>query len=71
MTHYPVFLFIVIDNICKGMTLKKEEYYKPEDLLCGDHVVIYGRDCLIYDCDEFTKDWYLRKLESIIYLYLL
>ena len=53
------------------MTLKKEEYYKPEDLLCGDHVVIYGRDCLIYDCDEFTKDWYLRKLESIIYLYLL
>ena len=47
------------------MTLKKEEYYSPEDLKCGDHVIIYGRDCLIYDCDDFTKDWYLKKYTII------
>ena len=43
---------------CPGMSLKEEEYYGPADLLCGNKVVIYGRECLIYDCDEFTKKWY-------------
>ena len=35
LTHYP------------GMTLKKEEYYQPSDLICG-------RECLLLSCDEFT-----------------
>jgi len=46
LTHYP------------GMSLKKEVYYKPEDLICGNSVKIYNRPCLIYDCDEFTKKFY-------------
>ena len=46
-THYP------------GMTLKKEEFFKPEDLVCGRYVTLYSRDCLIYDCDDQTKQWYL------------
>lgn len=44
---------------CPGMSLKKEEYYGPEDLILGKRVSIFGRDCLIYDCDKFTKDWYI------------
>ena len=51
------------------MTLKKEEYYKPEDFICGKRVIVYGRDCLIYDCDDFTKDWYLRKLFFAFFYY--
>lgn len=43
---------------CPGMSLKKEEYYGPQDLVIGNRVSIFGRDCLIYDCDDFTKDWY-------------
>ncbi len=50
MTHYP------------GMTLKKEEYYRPADFQCGNIVRIYARDCLIYDCDEFTRGWFRAKL---------
>jgi len=46
LTHYP------------GMSLKKEIHYRPEDLICGNTVMIYNRPCLIYDCDEFTKRFY-------------
>lgn len=46
LTHYP------------GMSLKDETYYGPADLMCGCKVKIYGRECLLYDCDDFTKYWY-------------
>ena len=47
---------------CPGMSLKDEEYYGPSDLLCGQKVIVYGRECLIYDCDDFTKEWYDRNM---------
>ena len=50
LTHYP------------GMSLKKEEFYEPADLIIGNQVFIFGRDCLIYDCDDFTREWYREVL---------
>jgi len=47
---------------CPGMSLKDEEYYGPMDLVCGNKVIIYGRECLIYDCDDFTKQWYVQNM---------
>jgi len=47
---------------CPGMSLKEEEYYGPCDLQCGKKVEIYGRECLIYDCDDFTKCWYKNNM---------
>jgi len=46
LTHYP------------GMSLRSEEYYLPHDLVVGQRVHIFGRDCMIYDCDDFTREWY-------------
>ena len=43
---------------CPGMSLRTEDYYKPADLRCGQRVDVYGRDTLIYSCDDFTKAWY-------------
>jgi len=46
LTHYP------------GMSLRTEEYYQPADLVVGSNVFVFGRNCLIYDCDAFTREWY-------------
>lgn len=46
LTHYP------------NQSLKKQEYYQPEDLRIGSHITIYNRDILLIDCDEYTKQWY-------------
>jgi len=47
---------------CPGMSLTKEDFYGPVDLFCGNKIIIYGRECLIYDCDIFTKDWYVSNM---------
>jgi hypothetical protein len=44
------------------MSLRTEEYYMPVDIKCGSTIKIYGRDCAIFDCDDFTKSWYNSEL---------
>jgi len=44
------------------MSLRTEEHYKPADLKCGDTVYIFGRHCLLFDCDAHTKQWYGQNL---------
>lgn len=41
--------------------MKKDEYYGPKDLVLGNYIEVYGRNCLISDCDDFTKKWYKQK----------
>jgi len=43
---------------CPGMSLRNEDYYRPEDIMVGTDIVIYGRNCQIYDCDDHTRAWY-------------
>ncbi len=47
---------------CPGMSLKEEEFYGPADLVCGKKVEVYNRECLIYDCDAFTRNWYQQQM---------
>jgi len=47
---------------CTGMSLKDDTFYGPSDLFCGSKVNVYGRECLIYDCDDFTKQWYKNNM---------
>lgn len=32
--------------------------YKPEDIIVGQTVSVYSRDIMIYDCDDFTREFY-------------
>ena len=41
-----------------GMTLAKEEYYEPCDFNIGTLIKVFGRPCVVYDCDNFTKAYF-------------
>lgn len=47
---------------CPGMSLRQEDYYMPEDIACGSNIIIFGRDCFVYDCDAHTSAWYEQNL---------
>ena len=47
---------------CPGMSLRNEDYYKPEDIRVGSDITIYGRCCQVYDCDAHTRAWYNQNL---------
>lgn len=36
------------------------EYYQPKDLMVGGTIFVLGRKMFLYDCDEFTKNYYRK-----------
>jgi len=34
--------------------------YKPEDFNVGQTIKVYGRDITLYDCDDFTRNFYCQ-----------
>jgi len=43
-----------------GMMEPEPSVYKPEDFIVGETVQVYGRSIFLYDCDQFTREFYIR-----------
>ena len=51
-----------INTVYPGMSLKREEYYCPEDFATGECINVHGRQCKVIDADDFTKAYFKYKL---------
>jgi len=38
-----------------------QEFYRDSDLKIGAVINVWGRQIMLCDCDEFTKDYYRTK----------
>jgi len=43
-----------------GMIEPEPIHYKPEDFAVGETINLYGREVSLYDCDDFTREFYKR-----------
>lgn len=53
------------ENICSvypGMLEPEKKSYEPQDLFVGSTVNVWGRTVVLYDCDEFTQNFYMEFL---------
>jgi len=45
-------------NQVPGTVEPEAVFYKPEDLIVGDSISVVGREVVLFDCDDFTRNFY-------------
>jgi len=49
-------------NAYPGMLEPDPQVYMPEDLVVGEPIDVWGRKIVLYDCDDFTQNFYKEHL---------
>eukprot|EP00443_Scrippsiella_acuminata_P044140 CAMPEP_0115201348 /NCGR_PEP_ID=MMETSP0270-20121206/17578_1 /TAXON_ID=71861 /ORGANISM="Scrippsiella trochoidea, Strain CCMP3099" /LENGTH=608 /DNA_ID=CAMNT_0002614755 /DNA_START=120 /DNA_END=1946 /DNA_ORIENTATION=- len=50
-------------NAYPGMLVSDGGLYMPEDFKVGDSISVWGRDVVLYDCDDFTQKFYKEYMD--------
>lgn len=45
-------------NAAPGMLEPDPDMYEPKDFICGQSVYVWGRQVVLYECDDFTQRFY-------------
>jgi len=48
-----------------GAVGSEAEFYKPEDIICGEVINVYNREIKVCACDRYTSEWYKKSLGII------
>ncbi|VVC44047.1 Uncharacterised domain DM10,Domain of unknown function DUF1126 [Cinara cedri] len=56
---------ITYENLNENVNKECQRFYKATDLIIGNTICVMGRKFILYDCDDFTRDYFKNNLQIV------